>query len=392
MGDALDAHYPCRVTPRKILLVTNDLGPRAGGIETFILGLLDQLDGTQIVIYTAAQRDSEVFDEQLSIRTGVEIIRDKNSILIPSPWVNRRVCAVMSEYESEIIWFGAAMPLAWMSGLLKKRGAKRIIAITHGHEVWWAKLPPFRYFFARSTRSIDVLTYLGEFTRQAMSKTVHFTCQMVQIAPGISIDHFFPAEKSSSLQDELQLQGKQVLLSVGRLIHRKGQDKLLQALPKILLKHPNAVLVIVGVGPRQRRLDQLVKLYQLTDQVRFVGRVKYDKLPQYFRLADLFVMPSRSRFFGLEVEGLGIVYLEASASGIAVLAGASGGAPDAVINGETGIVIDGSKVQEITSAVIELLDQPQRLAQLGVSGRAWTVEAWNWPIWGKRFKAVLLGD
>ena len=87
------------MSPRKILLVTNDLGPRAGGIETFILGLLDQLDGSQIVIYTASQKDSEVFDEQLSMRTGVEIIRDKNSILIPSPWVNRRVCAVMREYQ-----------------------------------------------------------------------------------------------------------------------------------------------------------------------------------------------------------------------------------------------------------------------------------------------------
>ena len=380
------------MSPRKILLVTNDLGPRAGGIETFILGLLDQLDGSQIVIYTASQKDSEVFDEQLSMRTGVEIIRDKNSILIPSPWVNRRVCAVMREYQSEIIWFGAAMPLAWMSALLKRSGAKRIIAITHGHEVWWAKLPPFRYVFARSTRSIDVLTYLGEFTRQAMAKIVHFNCQMVQIAPGISVDHFFPAEKPPGLQEQLQLQGKQVLLSVGRLVHRKGQDKLLQALPDILLKHPDAVLVIVGVGPRQRRLDQLVKLYELADHVRFVGRVKYDSLPQYFRLADLFVMPSRSRFFGLEVEGLGIVYLEASASGIAVLAGASGGAPDAVLNGKTGLIIDGRKVQKIASVVIELLDHPNRLAQFGATGRAWAVEDWNWAIWGRRFKTVLLGD
>ena len=380
------------MSPRKILLVTNDLGPRAGGIETFILGLLDQLDGSQIVIYTASQKDSEVFDEQLSMRTGVEIIRDKNSILIPSPWVNRRVCAVMREYQSEIIWFGAAMPLAWMSALLKRSGAKRIIAITHGHEVWWAKLPPFRYVFARSTRSIDVLTYLGEFTRQAMAKIVHFNCQMVQIAPGISVDHFFPAEKPPDLQEQLQLQGKQVLLSVGRLVHRKGQDKLLQALPDILLKHPDAVLVIVGVGPRQRRLDQLVKLYELADHVRFVGRVKYDSLPQYFRLADLFVMPSRSRFFGLEVEGLGIVYLEASASGIAVLAGASGGAPDAVLNGKTGLIIDGRKVQKIASVVIELLDHPNRLAQFGAAGRAWAVEDWNWAIWGRRFKTVLLGD
>ena len=380
------------MSPRKILLVTNDLGPRAGGIETFILGLLDQLDGSQIVIYTASQKDSELFDKQLSMRTGVKIIRDKSSILIPSPWVNRRVCAAMREYQSEIIWFGAAMPLAWMSALLKRKGAKRIIAITHGHEVWWAKLPPFRYAFGHSTRSIDVLTYLGEFTRQAMAKIVHPNCQMDQIAPGIPVGHFYPAKRSEDLQDELELRGRQVLLTVGRLVHRKGQDKLLQALPEILLKHPDVVLLIVGVGPRQKKLDLLVKRYQLSDYVRFVGRVEYDKLPEYFRLADLFVMPSRSRFFGLEVEGLGIVYLEASASGIAVLAGKSGGAPDAVQDGSTGLIVDGRNVQQIASVVSQLLDNPQRLIQLGAAGRAWTEETWDWPIWGERFKRALLGD
>jgi len=110
------------------LLVTNDLGPRAGGIETFILGLLDQLDGREIVIYTAAQKDSAEFDAALAAKTGVIVIRDKSSILIPTPAINRRVRKVLAEYQSEIIWFGAAMPLAWMSGLLKRAGAKRVVA------------------------------------------------------------------------------------------------------------------------------------------------------------------------------------------------------------------------------------------------------------------------
>ena len=296
------------MSPRKILLVTNDLGPRAGGIETFILGLLDQLDGSQIVIYTASQSESADFDKRLTEKTGVLIVRDKSSILLPTPWVNRRVRAVALRYESEVIWFGAAMPLAWMSGLLKRAGAKRIVAITHGHEVWWAKLPPFKQIFAQSTKSIDVLTFLGEFTRSAMAPVVRAPCQMVQIAPGISIEHFSPGAKSQRLIDELKLEGKQILVSVGRLVHRKGQDKLLEALPEILLTHPDIVLLFIGVGPRQKKLDQLVRAHDLSNYVRFVGRVTYDKLPDYFRLGDLFVMPSRSRLAGLEVEGLGIVY------------------------------------------------------------------------------------
>ena len=380
------------MSTRKILLVTNDLGPRAGGIETFILGLLDQLDGSQIVIYTAAQTGSDQFDKILSAKTGVIILRDKSSVLLPTPWVNRRVRAVALRFESEVIWFGAAMPLAWMSGLLKRAGAKRIVAITHGHEVWWAKLPPFRQIFAQSTKSIDVLTYLGQFTRRAMAPVVSARCAMVHIAPGISIQHFTPGAKSQKLIDELDLEGKQVLISVGRLVHRKGQDKLLEALPQILLTHPDIILLFVGVGPRQKKLDQLVRSHELSNYIRFVGRIAYDALPDYFRLGDLFVMPSRSRLAGLEVEGLGIVYLEASACGIPVVAGASGGAPDAVIQGKTGLVVDGTKVDEIARTINELLDNPTQLAAMGQAGRAWTVERWSWQIWGERFREVLLGN
>ena len=380
------------VPTRKILLVTNDLGPRAGGIETFILGLLGQLDGAQIVIYTAAQTGSQEFDATLSSATGAIIIRDKRSILIPTPFLNRRVRKVAQKFGSEVIWFGAAMPLAWMAGLLKRGGAHRIVALTHGHEVWWAKLPVFRRIFARATRSIDALTYLGEFTHQALAPVVHANCSQVQIAPGISNDHFSPGPKSERLQQELHLEGKQVLLTVGRLVHRKGQDKLLQALPQIISQHPDVVLLIVGVGPRQKKLEQLILRYDLAEFVRFVGRIAYEKLPEYFRLADLFVMPSRSRLGGLEVEGLGIVYLEASASGIAVLAGASGGAPDAVIAGKTGEIVDGTSIDQIAQVINELLDHPARLREMGRAGRAWTESSWGWQIWGERFRTVLLGN
>ena len=374
------------------MLVTNDLGPRAGGIETFILGLLGQLDGAQIVIYTAAQAGSQEFDATLSAATGAIIIRDKRSILIPTPFLNRRVRKVMQKFGSEVIWFGAAMPLAWMAGLLKRGGAHRIVALTHGHEVWWAKLPVFRRIFARATESIDILTYLGEFTHQVMAPVVHSNCSQVQIAPGISNDHFSPGPKSVRLLQELHLEGKQVLLTVGRLVHRKGQDKLLQALPQIISQHPDVILLIVGVGPRQKKLEQLIRRYDLAEFVRFVGRIAYEKLPEYFRLADLFVMPSRSRLAGLEVEGLGIVYLEASASGIAVLAGASGGAPDAVIAGKTGEIVDGTSIDQIARVINELLDHPARLREMGRAGRAWTESSWGWQIWGERFRTVLLGN
>ncbi len=163
-------------------------------------------------------------------------------------------------------------------------------------------------------------------------------------------------------------------------------------MPNILLQHPDVVLLFVGIGPRKKKLDQLVKKYQLEAYVRFVGRVKYENLPKYFRLGDLFVMPSRSRLAGLEVEGLGIVYLEASASGVAVLAGKSGGAPDAVIVGQTGEIVDGTNSGEIARTINEMLDNPGKLATMGEAGHTWTESQWDWKIWGERFKEVLFGN
>jgi len=391
-NDLYPATNSARPDRRKILLVTNDLGPRAGGIETFVLGLLNQLDGSSVVIYTSAQEGSAAFDSALYSQTGAVVIRDRAAILLPSIRVKRKAAEIMKRYGCSTIWFGAAMPLAWISGYLKKNGASRIVALTHGHEVWWAKIPVFSWIFRSSTKDIDVLTYLGDFTRRAIEPVVESNCSLVQIAPGIPLDHFFPAPKRKDLLETLEIQGRQVLISVGRLVHRKGQDRLIAALPKIISANPGAVLVFVGIGPRRKKLDRLISALGMSEYVRFVGRVDYSDLPDYFRLADLFVMPSRSRFFGLEVEGLGIVYLEASASGIPVVAGLSGGAPDAVLVGETGVLVDGRHPEEIAHTINRLLKDPVALKEMGSRGRQWTEEVWGWSTWGKRFRTVLIDD
>jgi phosphatidylinositol alpha-1,6-mannosyltransferase len=126
--------------------------------------------------------------------------------------------------------------------------------------------------------------------------------------------------------------------------------------------------------------------------VRFVGRVQYNELPAHIQLGDIFAMPSRSRFFGLEVEGLGIVYLEASSCGVPVIAGTSGGAPDAVIPGETGVVVDGDDAGAIARATIDLMSSPQLRASMSKRGREWAIAEWNWTLWGERFSALLLGE
>ena len=376
---------------REVLLVTNDLGPRAGGIETFLLGLIQELDGTQIVIYTSSQPGDLAFDSDLHKKCGVLVIRDKSKILLPTPRVNRAVRKVMQEYQSSIIWFGATAPLAWMAGHLRRNGAKRIVGITHGHEVWWSTLFPFTLIMRTIVRKMDVLTYLGDFTRNAMRPAVGAKIGMVQIAPGIFIDHFSPGAKSPELVSRYRLANKLVIVCVGRLVHRKGQDQLIAGMPKILRVIPEATLLIIGEGPYKEKLEKLTSQLNLGDCVRFIGRLSYDSLPEHLRLGDLFVMPSRSRFFGLEVEGLGIVYLEASACGLPVIAGDSGGAPDAVIEGATGVVVDGTRVNQISEAVISLLLDPALRTAMGERGREWVVNEWNWGVRGEKFKSILFG-
>ena len=374
----------------KILLITNDLGPRAGGIESFILGLLKRLPQGSVIVYTSSQPKSESFDKDLFDKYGVIIIRDRSKILLPTPRITRRAVKLMNQFDAKLIWFGAAAPLALMAAHLRKNGADRIIALTHGHEVWWAKLPIFRQLLSKISKDVDVLTYLGEYTKNAIKKVVSDQSKLIKIAPGIDVDHFQPSEKSNDLIHKLNISNRPVIVSVGRLVHRKGQDKLIVAMSQVIKDFPTAVLLLVGEGPIKYMLQKLVQHHSLEKNVIFAGRVQLDELPRYIQLGQIFAMPARDRFFGLEVEGLGIVYLEASACALPVIVGNSGGAPDAVISEKTGLIVDGTSPDQIANSIKSLLQQPELAKRYGAAGREWVVNEWRWEIWSKRFNSLLL--
>ncbi len=382
---------PVASNDRKILLVTNDLGPRSGGIETFILGLLEKLDGSQIAIYTSSQVGDIEFDQKLTSQYGVLVYRDRAKILLPTRRVTRAVKALMRTHNSTTIWFGASAPLALMAPNLRKAGAKRIVALTHGHEVWWAKVPLFNLAMRRIGNSCDVLTYLGEFTKSAIESSVGKRVELIQIAPGISTDFFTPGPKPQDLISKYKIDNRPTLICVGRLVHRKGQDQLIAAMPQIKKSIPDALLLIIGSGPREKFLRKEIAKLDLANDVLLLGRITYDLLPKHILLGDVFVSPSRSRLAGLEVEGLGIVYLEAGSCGLPVIAGDSGGAPDAVQVNKTGLIVDGTDVNEIASACIKLLSDKKLAAEFGANARTWAVEYWNWNLWGSKFAKVLEG-
>jgi phosphatidylinositol alpha-1,6-mannosyltransferase len=374
----------------KVLFITNDFGPRTGGIETFVIGLIERRAFASTIVYTSMQENSQEYDANWERMFGVKVIRDSSKILLPTPKVARKVSKLIKAEKINTVAFGAAAPLGLLAHSIKRAGVIRIVALTHGHEVWWARVFPFNLLIRRIGRWVDSLTYLGEYTHQMISRALDQRAKlaMVKIAPGIDTQHFSP-RNSDDLRTSLKLAEKKVIVCVARLVHRKGQDRLIEAMPEILNAIPNAHLLIVGEGPYRQQLVKRVNQLKIKDDVTFVGRIGYEQLPEYICAGDLFAMPSRSRFWGLEVEGLGISYLEASACGLPVIAGNSGGAPDAVDEGKSGVVVSGVDNDAITKAVIELLRDSDSSKKMGVYGRNWVVEKWRWEIWSEAFEQLL---
>jgi phosphatidylinositol alpha-1,6-mannosyltransferase len=377
---------------KKVLLVTNDLGPRAGGIETFVLGLIEGLPKDSLIIYTSSQKGDKAFDAQLLEKFGAVVIRDRAKMLLPTPRITRKAVKILKQQQIKNVWFGAAAPLALMAGKLRSAGASNIVALTHGHEVWWAKIPILKSLLKKIIKDVDHLGYLGDFTKGEIAKISNQPQKFLQIAPGIDTEHFAPKSARGDLIEKYRLDGRRVIVSVGRLVHRKGQDELVKAMPKILEQFPDAILLFVGEGPIKQMLFNSAKQLGVLPKVVFTGRVSHHDLPDYICLGEIFAMPVRSRFSGLEVEGLGIVYLEASACGLPVIVGNSGGAVDAVLDKKTGLLVDGTKSDQIADAICELLANPERAKQMGAAGRDWVINNWQLSSWSEKFNKVLIGN
>lgn len=377
---------------KKVLLVTNDLGPRAGGIETFVLGLIEGLPKDSLIIYTSSQKGDKAFDAQLLEKFGAVVIRDRAKMLLPTRRITRKAVKILKQQQIKNVWFGAAAPLALMAGKLRSAGASNIVALTHGHEVWWAKIPILKSLLKKIIKDVDHLGYLGDFTKGEIAKISNQPQKFLQIAPGIDTQHFAPKIARGDLIEKYRLDGRRVIVSVGRLVHRKGQDELVKAMPKILEQFPDAILLFVGEGPIKQMLFNSAKQLGVLPKVVFAGRVSHHDLPDYICLGEIFAMPVRSRFSGLEVEGLGIVYLEASACGLPVIVGNSGGAVDAVLDKKTGLLVDGTKSDQIADAICELLANPERAKQMGAAGRDWVIKNWQLSSWSEKFNKVLIGN
>lgn len=371
----------------RTLVVTNDFPPRAGGIQSFVHELVARLD--DVVVYAPAWEGAATFDTA----QGFEVVRHPSSLMLPTRAVSRRAAALLKAHRCDAVWFGAAAPLGLLAPALRRAGAGRIVATTHGHEAGWAQLPLARQTLRRIGDGVDVLTYLGEYTRGRLERALSASAQgrLERLAPGVDATFFKPGAGGDVVRQELGLADRQVIVCVSRLVPRKGQDVLLRALPAVLRSVPDAALLIVGDGPDRKRLEAITDREGLRAAVRFTGPVAWADLPAYYDAGQVFAMPCRTRRRGLDVEGLGIVYLEASATGLPVVAGRSGGAPDAVILGETGQLVDGRDVAAVAGSIVSLLRDPAMAAAMGAAGRAWVERDWTWDASAARLAGMLRG-
>ncbi|MFC8145030.1 glycosyltransferase family 4 protein [Streptomyces paradoxus] len=379
---------------RKTLIVTNDFPPRPGGIQAFLHNMALRLDPQRLVVYASTwkrTREGVEATRAFDAEQPFTVVRDRTTMLLPTPGATRRAVGLLREHGCTSVWFGAAAPLGLMAPALRAAGAERLVATTHGHEAGWAQLPAARQLLRRIGDSTDTITYLGEYTRSriASALTHQAAARMAQLPPGVDEKTFHPGSGGEEVRARLGLTDRPVVVCVSRLVRRKGQDTLIRAMPRILAAEPDTVLLIVGGGPYEKDLRRLAHETGVASAVRFTGAVPWSELPAHYGAGDVFAMPCRTRRGGLDVEGLGIVYLEASATGLPVVAGDSGGAPDAVLDGETGWVVRGGSPQDAADRIITLLGDAELRRRMGERGREWVEEKWRWDLLAEHLKSLL---
>lgn len=374
----------------RTLLITNDYPPRPGGIQSYLETYLSHLDPDDVAVLASTFRGVESAEYDAAHPYLVE--RVPTEMLLPTPELAARARRLASDFGAETLWFGAAAPLAAMAPVLRTGPVTRIVASTHGHEVGWSMLPGSRQVLRLIGESTDAVTYVSEYTRRRFAAAFGPHARLVHQPGGVDTEKFRPDPlRRKAIRQRYGLADRDVIVCLSRLVPRKGQDLLIKAMPEIVRQAPNAVLVVVGGGPYRSSLEALARRHGVTDHVIFTGRVPADEIVDHHRMADVFAMPCRTRGGGLDVEGLGIVYLEASACGVPVVAGRSGGAPETVLDDQTGLVVDGTSETEIVDAVAGLLTDRPRASAMGVRGRNWVLDRWRWEDLARGMEQVLSG-
>ena len=374
----------------RVLLITNDFPPRLGGIESYLRDFCSYLDPERLVVFASTRTsagEQEAYDASLPYR----VYRARDRVLLPLPHTARQIAEIIRREKIDTVWFGAAAPLGLLAPACRRAGARRIISTTHGHEVGWSMIPGARQVLRQIGRTSDVVTYISRYTRSRFAAAFGPGVAFERLPSGVDTQRFSPSVEQGLMvrRRHAIAEGAPVVVCISRLVRRKGQDMLIRSMPAVLASNPEAKLLIVGDGPQREALSDLARECAVADSVIFAGKVSYEDLPAYYSAADVFAMPARTRGAGLDVEGLGIVYLEAQACGVPVVAGESGGAPETVLDGQTGLVVDGTSARAVAHGLLTILGDRGLAVTMGRRGREYVEAEWTWDAMSARFRKIL---
>jgi phosphatidyl-myo-inositol dimannoside synthase len=367
-----------------VLWITNDLPPRAGGIEQFVGNLLARVHPEQTVVLGPGGVDgAAAHDRTRPWRT----VRAPGRVL-PTPAVRRLACRLAADHDPEVVVLGASWPLGELAGALRRELDLPVVALAHGLEAGLVTAGLGR-LVRRATRDLAALTTISDWTEDRLRPYVAAE-RIRRVPPGVDVATFNPGVDGAPLRAAWGVPADALLVGcISRLVRRKGQDTLLEVWPELRRRHPDAHLVLAGEGPLADELRQRASGLGRDAGVVLPGRLDWDDLPAAHAALDLFAMPCRTRLAGTDVEGLGIVYLEAQACGVPAIAGRPRGAPEAVRDGETGAVVDGDDPGAVLAELDRWLADPEGRRRAGEAGRDWVERSWSWERIAASFAGLL---
>ena len=368
----------------KHLLVTNDFPPKVGGIQSYLWELWRRLDVETFAVLTTPYAGMDRFDAEQPF----EIIRDPARVLLPTRAQIRRVNEHAARIGADLVLLDPVLPI----GFIGPRLDRPYGVVVHGAEVTVAAQSRIgRAAMSKVLRGAQLVVAAGSYPAAEAVRVAGRPLPSVVVPPGVDIGRFRPldiaARREARCQFGLPIDAP-VVVSVSRLVPRKGMDVLIEASARLRATFPDLVVAVGGTGRDRRRLERLV--HDTDAPVRFLGKVADEDLPTLYGSADVFAMLCRNRWAGLEQEGFGIVFLEAAACGVAQIAGDSGGVADAVVDGTTGLVVtDPRSIGDATAALRRILGNDVWRRQLGDAARDRAVEHFAYPVLATSLAASL---